>query len=323
MRMAAAPNRCAPDVVELSRLHACDLDTVLAEESLAWRSVLSWDYTESAAVVRRYLAMRSLSGYALVAGSQAIGYCYYVAEDHKGIVGDLYILQDWATPENEDLLLSSALNALVSTPGIERIEAQIMLLHGRFDRALPFARYGHVYPRLFMRADLPDTRLLPVVATAGKVSWEPWMPAREEESARLLAQAYRDHLDSNINDQYRSVAGARKFLYNIVHYPGCGRFHWPGSIAAYGTGQEMAGLVLASRIAPDTGHITQICVSPEWKGRGLGYELLRRSLIALSEDNYERVTLTVTAENHRAIQLYQNVGFRSIRRFAAYVWDQF
>jgi ribosomal protein S18 acetylase RimI-like enzyme len=37
----------------------------------------------------------------------------------------------------------------------------------------------------------------------------------------------------------------------------------------------------------------------------------------------DRASLTVTASNTGAIQLYQRMGFRANRRFAAYVWDGF
>ena len=44
------------------------------------------------------------------------------------------------------------------------------------------------------------------------------------DSAKLVANAYRGNIDSQINDQYRSPAGARRFLSNIVEFPGCGVF---------------------------------------------------------------------------------------------------
>ena len=36
----------------------------------------------------------------------------------------------------------------------------------------------------------------------------------------------------------------------------------------------------------------------------------------------KRVSLTVTASNSEAIQLYQRCGFEEVRRFFAYVWDR-
>jgi ribosomal protein S18 acetylase RimI-like enzyme len=78
---------------------------------------------------------------------------------------------------------------------------------------------------------------------------------------------------------------------------------------------------LASLVAPDVGHITQICVSQAARGTGLGYELMRRSMVALAAYGCRSVSLTVTAANSAAIQLYERMGFRSRRDFAAYVWE--
>ena len=139
----------------------------------------------------------------------------------------------------------------------------------------------------------------------------------------LIASAYQGHVDSHINDQYRSYPGAKRFLMNIVQYPGCGKFFGEGSFVAEDANGRMCGIVLSSHVASDVGHVTQICVSNEWKGRGVGYELMRSAMLALSDGRCERVSLTVTASNTGAIQLYQRMGFRSTRRFAAYVWDGF
>jgi len=321
--MAAAPNRCALDIVDLTRLRAGDLDALLAEEQLTWRAALSWDFTVQAELVRRYLAIHSLTGYALVAGSQIVGYCYYVAEDRKGIIGDLYLLRHWAGSENEDLLLSAVLNDLIATPGVKRIEGQLMLLHGPSERTVPLGSYGSVFPRIFMKAELADTQNLPAVAVQDALAFESWKASMEEDSARVIVTAYREHIDSRINDQYRSLSGARRFLYNVVHYPGCGNFLWKPSLTGADRRGRVGGLVLSSRVAAEVGHITQICVAPEWAGRGLGYELMRRCLIALASEGCDRASLTVTTANRNAIRLYENMGFRGVRRFAAYVWEGF
>jgi ribosomal protein S18 acetylase RimI-like enzyme len=110
---------------------------------------------------------------------------------------------------------------------------------------------------------------------------------------------------------------------NIVQYPGCGQFYYGGSFVAEDLNGRMCGIVLSSHVADDVGHITQICVAPEWKGRGIGYELMCAALGAMADDGCERASLTVTASNTGAIQLYQRMGFRANRRFAAYVWEGF
>jgi len=66
-----------------------------------------------------------------------------------------------------------------------------------------------------------------------------------------------------------------------------------------------------------------VCVTKAVRGQGVGYELLRRSLDVLAQNNCRRVSLTVTASNRGAIELYERMGFTKRREFSAYVWDGF
>jgi ribosomal protein S18 acetylase RimI-like enzyme len=319
--MAAAQHAGVPELVPLKSLRAEDLDPVLDEEGLAWRSLLRWDFAASAELVRRFLKIHALAGYALIADKRVTGYSYYVCEERKGLIGDLFLSRDYATTQNEDHLIGAVLNDLICTPHLQRIEAQLMLLHGPFERPMPLAGFSQVFPRIFMLADLSETQALP--PSNARVQILPWTERRQEEAAQLIAGAYQGHVDSHINDQYRSYAGAKRFLLNIVQYPGCGKFFPGGSFIAEDDSGKICGLILSSHVADDVGHVTQVCVSPEWKGRGAGYELMRFAMSAMVNDGCDRASLTVTASNTGAIQLYQRLGFRSTRRFAAYVWDGF
>jgi ribosomal protein S18 acetylase RimI-like enzyme len=153
---------------------------------------------------------------------------------------------------------------------------------------------------------------------------EKWSDHYTDAAAQLISAAYHGHVDSRINDQYRSAAGARRFLYNIVQYPGCGSFYRPASYAAFeaATGR-LCGVSLASLVAEECGHITQICVSPTVRGTGVGHELLRQSLTTLRDMGCRSASLTVTSSNDDAVSLYERVGFRTVRRFSAYVWEGF
>src|SRR3954447_17032815 len=109
--MAAAHELHAAEVVELSRVSSEELEPVLQEERLTWRSTLRWDFGSSAELVRRFVRIQALAGFALVIGGQVVGYSYYVVEDRKGLIGDLYILREFTCPEHEDALLSAVLEA--------------------------------------------------------------------------------------------------------------------------------------------------------------------------------------------------------------------
>ena len=52
--MAALSEVYAPDLVDLREIRADDLNPLLEEEGLAWRTQLSWDFGASADLVRRF-----------------------------------------------------------------------------------------------------------------------------------------------------------------------------------------------------------------------------------------------------------------------------
>lgn len=321
--MAAVADLYTPELVDLKYLRGNDLEPLLNEEKLTWRSLLSWDFTASADLVARFVRMQALTGHALVVADRVVGYSYYVCEDQKGLIGDLFVSREYANTENEDLLLSAGLQAMVSTQRLQRIEAQLMMLRGPFERHLPLPGSAFAFPRNFMLAELSDVAELPPDPRALPYSFDKWDESCQEEAAALIAAAYQDHVDSSINDQYNSYLGARRFLTNIVQYPGCGTFFTPASLVARNAAGRICGLVLGSVVSPEAGHITQICVSPDAQGRGIGYDLLRRSLMVFKENGCEKTSLTVTAANTGAIALYHRMGFRAVRRFAAYVWQGF
>jgi ribosomal protein S18 acetylase RimI-like enzyme len=320
--VAALPDLLAPELIDLSRVRTEDLQDLLVEERTAWRALLSWDFTPSAELVNRFVSVQALRGFGLVERGVLCGYCYFVVEERKAILGDLYTMKASASAANEWSLLSATLQSAARNPQVNRIEAQLLMLRHPAEHSVPLQNYAQVYPRLFMIADLDDLKL-PERIPAPAVKIEPWRTDQQEEIAGLITSSYHGHVDASINDQYRTYAGARRFLHNIVNYPGCGAFLGAASLTARGPEGKLAGVVLSSKVAEDTGHVTQVCVAPEWQGRGVGYELMRQSAMLQQANGCTRSSLTVTASNVNAVQLYQRMGFRAVRRFPACVWEGF
>jgi len=324
-RLEPAAFAPTPSLVDLRHLRSEDLESLLDEEVESWRQLLDWDFGKSAELVRRFVDMRALNGFALVDDGEAAGYAYYVLEDQKGLIGDLFVRDAYCDDRNESLLLQSVLGALAAAPQVGRIESQLMMW--RAGGLLPLAKHLSIFERNFMMLDMHSANLEAerrAEPAASRVYMERWSDQYQEPAAQLIAAAYQGHVDSSINDQYRSVAGARRFLFNIVQYPGCGTFFKPASVAAFDRlSGRVCGICLASLVMPYCGHITQICVAPWVRGTGVGYGLLRQSLSLLREAGCRKTSLTVTASNRDAIRLYEQVGFETIRKFCAYVWEGF
>ena len=310
-----------PEIVDLRRLSGRELDPLLLEETAEWKQVLHWDFAKSAELVRQFTDTRALTGAALLHRGEVIGYGYSVVEDQKGLIGDLYVRPEWRDRESVLQLFRSLLDGLTGLRSLRRVESQLMLVDPLVGAELRESRSLEIYERLLLSFDFACT-VVPNTAGRRRFHLEPWGDHLQESVAKVIALAYRDHVDSRINDQYGTVAGARRFVSNIVQFPGCGVFFKPGSFVAFdpATGR-LAGILLVSFVAPDVGHITQLCVTPDAQRSGLGYEMLLRGLAALRTGGAKRVTLTVTAGNAGAVELYRRCGFSELRRFSAFVWD--
>jgi ribosomal protein S18 acetylase RimI-like enzyme len=308
-------------IVDLRYLRAERLEPLLEEESADWQRELDWDFRPSANLVRRFVGMQALTGYALCSGEEVIGYAYHVAEEHKGLIGDLYVREPWRTPAAVGQLLEATIGALSANPALKRIESQLMILGPQDESPLPKPDRARNHLRDFMAIGLGGVMALPESPAAARIHMEPWHERWNEASAQLIGRCYEGHVDGDINDQYRSPAGARRFLHNIVQYPGCGSFFSPASMVALDEAGQALGLCLSSLVAYDVGHVTQVCVAPEARGLGIGYELMRRSLGTLAAAGCRRTSLTVTSSNESAIALYRRMGFTTARRFRAIVWD--
>lgn len=322
--MAARPELQLPEVVELSTLTIGDLDPLFYEEIQAWEERFYWDFRPSADLLRRFVQVHSLSGYALISQQSVVGYTYYVCEGRKGLIGDFFVRPEHASAASEMMLLGATVQGLMLVSGIRRVESQLMMLRLPLTQALPFLQHLSRHDRNFMKIERPAIQRLVPRSPELTVTFHAWTERFNEEIAHLVSAAYRGHVDSEINDQYRTIPGARHFLLNIIKYPGCGSFSPEASIVAVDARSgRVCGACLASLVADNSGHVTQLCILPAIRGARLGYELLRQTLMRLVGAGCTIVSLTVTSSNRDAIRLYESVGFRTVSHFPALVWEGF
>lgn len=322
--MSALPDARFLEIVELSTLTTADLDPLFHEEIKVWEQRFDWDFRPSASLLRRFIQLGSLYGYAALAGKQVVGYTYYVCEGRKGLIGDFYLTEEYSSQANEMTLLGATVQGIMLVSGIKRIESQLMVLRTPQTQSMPFSRYLQRHDRSFMAVDRATILSLPQQQPQLGVNFCQYSDRLGEETAHLVSAAYRGHVDSEINDQYRTIPGARHFLTNIVRYPGCGVFSANASILAIDQRSgRVCGACLASTVSAHSGHVTQLCVLPAIRGAKLGYELLRRSLFQMASAGCSTVSLTVTSSNMSAIRVYESVGFRRKSNFSALVWEGF
>ena len=326
--MAASLSKSAmvrQDVLDLRHFSASSLRDLLAEETELWQRRLRWDYRASAQLLLDYLDSRILPGFVATEDGRPAGYVFCVYEQHKAVIGDVFASAQARERASriESRLLEHTLELLQSTPGTSRVETQL-LLHPKGQFREVFTRSGFdFYPRVFMERQLGRERPSAAVPVPASLHLRTWREGDFAAAGRLISLAYQGHLDSVINDQYRTIAGSLRFLHNIVRFPGCGQFDPATSLVlAHRDREELAGVVLCSRVNVDTGHVTQICVEPALRHAGLGRLLLTQCMQALSALGLNYISLTVTEGNEEALALYRRMGFKSRHTFDAMVWQR-
>jgi ribosomal protein S18 acetylase RimI-like enzyme len=317
------------EILDLRHFSAANMKPVLEAECAVWDERLRWDFHASANLLLQYLDSRLLPGYVAIENGRICGYVFCVYENEKALVGDVFALPSAGNAEYtldiERRLLEHMIELLKHSPGVDRIESQLLLRpHGSQSEMLRRAGFD-IYERLFMELDLGSTPLpeRPSESPFEELELRGWKDSDFAAAGRLIAHAYEGHLDGVINDQYRSVTGSLRFLHNIVRFPGCGQFDPAASrVLMYRGRDEIAALLLCSRVRGDIGHVTQICVSRRYRQRGLGSWLLTECSHALRNRGFSALTLTVTRQNAPAVALYQRSGFITRQTFDAIVWER-
>ena len=326
----------AQEVIDIRQFNGKAFELLLDAESKAWDTGLHWDYTPSRQLISSCLDDKRLSGYALVNDGNINGYSFFFYEGEKGLIGSLFVAPDGELLEPALLLLRHVIETLLATPGLRRVETQ--LPHYTLEqldpcfRAQGFESFLRRFMMLPLSARWPASESYSGAGTRagrsqppglGGFQFEPWERKHDREAAEVILNAYRGHIDAQINDQYGSLAGATHLVENIVRQRGCGELLPEASlVAVHRATQKLAGVLAVTSVRAHTAHIPQIAVAREFQGMNLGTKLLEMSFLAAARRGYEEITLSVTEMNSGAVRLYHRLGFQTLRTFGAFIWEQ-
>jgi ribosomal protein S18 acetylase RimI-like enzyme len=313
------------EILDLRHFSARQLRPLLEAESRLWEQRLRWNYQSSTELLLQYLDSRILPGFVALDRGRICGFTFCVYEGQKAVVGDAFaVASDPAQMiQITQSLLHQLLQLLQHSPGIQRVESQL-LLYGAGSIDEPFLAAGFaMYPRLFMEYDLTPHKPAPAFSLPDHIELLTWSGDYYQAAAELIHESYLGHIDARINDQYCSLHGSLRFLHNIVRFPGCGIFDAQASwVLRDKHSGALIGMLLCSRVANDVAHITQLCVTTAYRRQGLGLALLEHCIDHLTRSGFAAITLTVTEANHKAVKLYQDSGFFIRHRFDAMVLDK-
>jgi len=190
------------EILDLRHFSAASLRPLLEAESRLWSERLEWDYRASADLLLQYLDSRLLPGYVAIENGRVAGYLFCVYEERKAVIGDVFAIRPQnseATATDIELrLLESLIELLQNSPGVERIESQLLLhphgLHADAFRTVSF----QIYNRLFMRLDLSGLSPAPARHSLPEgLAMRPWREDDFNAAAHLISGAYEGHLDSH------------------------------------------------------------------------------------------------------------------------------
>lgn len=299
----------------LRECRAGDLQALLSEECRHWARELDWDFGEVSSAVAGGLARGALTGRVMRLGGRPVAYCYYLPDEGRVVIGSLFSSRAERGRGLEEQLLEQVLAEVQESAGAPRVECQTLFCTAAEADRL-FARAGfRAGARLYMLRCLDG---LPRPAGTGLRL----RPVRRSDLPALGQLIHRSHLgslDAALNLTYATPAACRHFAETLVLRSGCGPFDPLASCLAE-SGGRLAGVVLASRLSRTNGHICQVSVAPEQQARGLGSALVGLALLAFERAGLCTASLSVTLANRRALRLYERLGFRTHRTFAAHAW---
>jgi GNAT superfamily N-acetyltransferase len=142
----------------------------------------------------------------------------------------------------------------------------------------------------------------------------PWNEALLDVHARAKFRAFRDEIDAVVFPCLGSLEGCRRLMREIRGKPGfLPLATW---LLAYGRSAaefQWCGTIQGVADRGGCGLIQNVGIVPGHRGIGLGSCLVAQAMQGFHEHGLRVASLEVTADNSRAVRLYQRLGFRRVR----------
>ncbi len=170
------------------------------------------------------------------------------------------------------------------------------------------------FKRFRMEIDLRGRDFQPIYLPP-RFHFVPWDRQLLEIHAETKFLCFRSELDSSVFPCLADFPGCVRLMQEIAAKPGflCDATWLLACTAADGLLDGYCGTIQGVIDKNGIGAIQNLGILPEYRARGLGEVLLRRSLIGFQRAGVRKVFLEVTAQNSGAVRLYKRVGFGRVR----------
>jgi len=136
-------------------------------------------------------------------------------------------------------------------------------------------------------------------------SWEKWTPEISHLHGLVLHQSFKGEKDSQLFLSFTTLAGCE----NLLKEMGQRTDFLPEAtwliLGPDGPCATLQSLFQKGNVVS----VQNIAVVPEHRGKGLGKALVKKLFQMMHEHQFPMAWLEVTADNERAIRLYESMGF--------------
>jgi ribosomal protein S18 acetylase RimI-like enzyme len=165
------------------------------------------------------------------------------------------------------------------------------------------------FKRFRMEADLSPPRGMQPLPPGYR--FVPWNEALLDVHARTKFRAFRDEIDAHVFPCLGDLEGCRRLMHEIRGKSGfLAPATWLIAYGAHPANLRWCGTIQGVVDRQRAGMIQNVGIVPDHRGLGLGTCLIERALAGFRTAGLRTAALEVTAENPRAVQLYQRLGFR-------------
>lgn len=294
-----------------------ELECLFDEEFAMWRLHLNWSFAPTRGRLGEALDDGSLSGFAAKDEKGVCGYATYAINDGQGMVGALFASSRVQGRGIEGRLAGRVLDSLMA--GNPRVIDCQTLFSSAPDLLTPFAeRRFTSAARIYMVAEREAWADSRQSAPKGP----PSKPIRRSDVRAVAGLVYGAHLQSRALDassSFDTPDSCARILDQVMLDQVCGPFDWLGSRRI-----EMEGALVAASLLTwpleDAAHISEVATAPSHRLMGLARQCVAESMeSAFGRRNTRVVTLSVTASNQPAVDLYTSLGFRPHIRYQSHL----
>jgi ribosomal protein S18 acetylase RimI-like enzyme len=301
----------------ISSIPRGDLTRLFDEEGSMWARDLRWSFAPTRGRLEAALDEGTLNGLAATDEAGVCAYATWAVDAGHGIVGSVFASARSRGLGFESLLVQRILDRLEALrPNV--IDCQTLFSS---DPGLkePFAAHGfESAARLYMSIDRSAwirSRPAPALERRSK-------PTHRTDLRAVARLVYDAHLETHALDassSFDTLESCERILRQIILDEVCGPFDSMGSRRLEVDGRLLAACLITWPL-DNVAHISEVATSPDHRRKGLARQCLTESLEnAFERGNASSATLSVTATNRAALDLYESMGFVPRIRYESHV----